>query len=95
MTPLHVAVLAHNALVKEMRTLENPCSYMTSELANKRCMYMECIRTLMHMGASYGTKVTVATTKQSFFTVVNSCAQGYFAMYCIVAEMYSFLVAVH
>ncbi|XP_037552740.1 NF-kappa-B inhibitor zeta-like [Nematolebias whitei] len=49
-------VLSHNALVKETRTLENPCSYMTSELAHKRRMYVECIRTLMHMGASYGTK---------------------------------------
>ncbi|XP_017291946.1 NF-kappa-B inhibitor zeta [Kryptolebias marmoratus] len=56
LTPLHVAVLSHNAVVKEMRKLENPCSYMTSELAHKRRMYVECIRTLMHMGASYGSK---------------------------------------
>uniref|UniRef100_A0A3Q2ZM49 Nuclear factor of kappa light polypeptide gene enhancer in B-cells inhibitor, zeta n=1 Tax=Kryptolebias marmoratus TaxID=37003 RepID=A0A3Q2ZM49_KRYMA len=58
LTPLHVAVLSHNAVVKEMRKLENPCSYMTSELAHKRRMYVECIRTLMHMGASYGASQT-------------------------------------
>ncbi|MEQ2237794.1 hypothetical protein ILYODFUR_026700, partial [Ilyodon furcidens] len=56
LTPLHAAVLAHNAVVKEVRRLENPCSYMISELAHRRRRYVECVRTLMHMGASYGTK---------------------------------------
>ncbi|KAM4559635.1 NF-kappa-B inhibitor zeta isoform 2-T2 [Odontesthes bonariensis] len=56
LTPLHVAVLSHNAVVREMSRLENPCSYMTTELAQRRLVYVECIKTLMHMGASYGTK---------------------------------------
>ncbi|MEQ2310838.1 hypothetical protein AMECASPLE_013412 [Ameca splendens] len=56
LTPLHAAVLAHNAVVKEVRHLENPCPYMISELAHRRRRYVECVRTLMHMGASYGTK---------------------------------------
>ncbi|KAK5619258.1 hypothetical protein CRENBAI_018108 [Crenichthys baileyi] len=55
-TPLHAAVLAHNAVVKEVRHIENPCPYMISELAHRRRWYVECVRTLMHMGASYGTK---------------------------------------
>ncbi|KAM4538293.1 NF-kappa-B inhibitor zeta isoform 2-T2 [Fundulus diaphanus] len=56
LTPLHAAVLSHNAVVREVRHLENPCPYMISDLAHRRHRYVECIRTLMHMGASYGTK---------------------------------------
>lgn len=56
LTPLHAAVLSHNAVVKELRHMENPCPYMISELAKRRRGYVECVRTLMHMGASYGTK---------------------------------------
>uniref|UniRef100_A0A3P9JRB4 Nuclear factor of kappa light polypeptide gene enhancer in B-cells inhibitor, zeta n=1 Tax=Oryzias latipes TaxID=8090 RepID=A0A3P9JRB4_ORYLA len=56
LTPLHVAVLSHNAVVKETRQLENPCSFMTSELAQRKHKYLECIKMLMLMGASYGTK---------------------------------------
>ncbi|XP_027867145.1 NF-kappa-B inhibitor zeta isoform X4 [Xiphophorus couchianus] len=56
LTPLHAAVLSHNAVVKEVRHLENPCPFMISELAHRRRRYVECVRTLMHMGASYGTK---------------------------------------
>ncbi|XP_072233592.1 NF-kappa-B inhibitor zeta [Leuresthes tenuis] len=56
LTSLHAAVLCHNAVVKEMSHLENPCSYMTTELTQRRLMYVECIKILMHMGASYGTK---------------------------------------
>ncbi|XP_026219513.1 NF-kappa-B inhibitor zeta [Anabas testudineus] len=56
LTPLHAAVMAHNAAIKEMRTLENPCSYMATELTQRRQMYVECIKTLLFMGASCGTK---------------------------------------
>ncbi|XP_041835118.1 NF-kappa-B inhibitor zeta [Melanotaenia boesemani] len=56
LTPLHAAVMSHNAVVKEMRCLENPCSYMMMEFTQKKLMYVECIKTLMHMGASCGTK---------------------------------------
>ncbi|XP_047432524.1 NF-kappa-B inhibitor zeta isoform X2 [Mugil cephalus] len=56
LTPLHLAVLAHNAVVKEMRCLENPCSYMTMELAQKKKRFEECVQTLLQMGASYATK---------------------------------------
>lgn len=62
LTPLHVAVLSHNAVVKEVRHMENPCSYMISELAKRRRRYVECVRTLMQMGASYGTKVSTSTS---------------------------------
>ncbi|XP_028987679.1 NF-kappa-B inhibitor zeta [Betta splendens] len=54
LTPLHVAVLAHNAVIREMRTLENPCAYRLMELTQRKHIYMECIRTLLVMGASYG-----------------------------------------
>lgn len=55
-TPLHAAVMSHNAVVKELRTLENPCPYKTMELVQRRQMYVECIKALLLMGASLGTK---------------------------------------
>lgn len=57
-TPMHAAVLSHNAVVKELRSLENPCSYMAMELVQRRQMFDECIKTLLLMGASFGTRVT-------------------------------------
>ncbi|KAE8278271.1 NF-kappa-B inhibitor zeta I-kappa-B-zeta [Larimichthys crocea] len=56
LTALHAAVMSHNAVVKELRTLENPCSYMTMELGQRRQMHFECIKILLHMGACFGTK---------------------------------------
>ncbi|XP_034007491.1 NF-kappa-B inhibitor zeta-like [Trematomus bernacchii] len=56
LTPLHAAVLSHNAVVKELRTLGNLCSYMAKELAQRAHMYVECIKTLLLTGASSGTK---------------------------------------
>ncbi|XP_076580146.1 NF-kappa-B inhibitor zeta-like [Chaetodon auriga] len=56
LTPLHVAVLSHNAVVKELRTLENPCSFMTNELLQRRHTHVECVQTLLLMGASLGTE---------------------------------------
>ncbi|XP_069020344.1 NF-kappa-B inhibitor zeta [Embiotoca jacksoni] len=56
LTPLHIAVLSHNAVVKEMKGPQSPCSYMTMELVQRRHAYVECIKTLLQMGASCGTK---------------------------------------
>ncbi|KAI9525841.1 hypothetical protein NQZ68_002389 [Dissostichus eleginoides] len=56
LTPLHAAVLSHNAVVKELRTLGNLCSCMAKELAQRAHMYVECIKTLLLTGASSGTK---------------------------------------
>lgn len=55
-TPLHAAVLSHNAVVKELRSLKNLCSYVENELVQKIQMYVECIKTLLLMGASCWTK---------------------------------------
>ncbi|XP_035533710.1 NF-kappa-B inhibitor zeta [Morone saxatilis] len=56
LTPLHAAVLTHNAVVKELRNLGNPCSYMKMELGQRRQKHVECIKTLLLMGASFGTR---------------------------------------
>ncbi|XP_071774303.2 NF-kappa-B inhibitor zeta [Centroberyx gerrardi] len=56
LTPLHAAVLSHNAVVKELRSLESICSFMAAKLMQKRQMYRECIKTLLLMGACCGTK---------------------------------------
>ncbi|KAF6722225.1 NF-kappa-B inhibitor zeta [Oryzias melastigma] len=56
LTPLHLAVLSHNAAVKQMRQLENPCEFRIRELERKKNSCMESIRTLMLMGASILTK---------------------------------------
>ncbi|CAK6973688.1 LOW QUALITY PROTEIN: NF-kappa-B inhibitor zeta-like [Scomber scombrus] len=56
LTPLHAAVLSHNTVMKELRSVESTCSYMATELMQRRQMYIECIKTLLLMGASYGTK---------------------------------------
>ncbi|XP_070711883.1 NF-kappa-B inhibitor zeta isoform X2 [Pempheris klunzingeri] len=56
LTALHVAVLSHNAVVKELRTLESPCSYVMMQLLQRRQSYVECIQTLLLMGASCETK---------------------------------------
>ncbi|KAK2857001.1 hypothetical protein Q5P01_005736 [Channa striata] len=56
LTPLHAAVLSHNGVLKDLRTLENPCSYMFTVLTKRRQMYTECVRTLLLMGASCGAR---------------------------------------
>ncbi|XP_068575654.1 NF-kappa-B inhibitor zeta [Cebidichthys violaceus] len=55
-TPLHVAVLSHNAVVKELKSPGSLCFYKTKELVQKTQMSVECIKTLLLMGASCGTK---------------------------------------
>ncbi|XP_078099723.1 NF-kappa-B inhibitor zeta isoform X2 [Sander vitreus] len=56
LTPLHAAVLSHNAVVKDMRSLVKICSFMAKELEQRSQKYVECIKTLLLMGASCGTK---------------------------------------
>ncbi|XP_062270914.1 NF-kappa-B inhibitor zeta-like [Scomber scombrus] len=56
LTPLHAAVLSHNTVMKDLRIVESTCSYMATELMQRRQTYIECIKTLLLMGASYGTK---------------------------------------
>ncbi|KAM6893251.1 NF-kappa-B inhibitor zeta isoform 2-T2 [Lycodopsis pacificus] len=55
-TPLHAAVLSHNAVVKELKSPGSLCSYKAKELVQKTRMSVECIKTLLLMGASCGTK---------------------------------------
>lgn len=79
LTALHAAVMSHNAVVKELRTLENPCSYMTMELGQRRQMHFECIKILLHMGACFGTKASMKTTVQLiksyfYFETISRCS---------------------
>lgn len=67
LTPLLAAVVSHNAVVKELRSLESPCSYMAMGLAQRKQMYVECIKTLLLMGASCGTKVAMVDFIPSSF----------------------------
>nr|XP_020476180.1 NF-kappa-B inhibitor zeta-like [Monopterus albus] len=55
LTPLHVAVSSHNAVVKELRTLEKPCLYEATKVEQRRRMYVECVKTFLLMGAACGT----------------------------------------
>ncbi|XP_075999973.1 NF-kappa-B inhibitor zeta [Genypterus blacodes] len=55
-TPLHAAILSHNKVVKELRGIKNCCSVMEAEFGQRKQMYVECIRTLLLLGASCGTK---------------------------------------
>ncbi|XP_068447165.1 NF-kappa-B inhibitor zeta [Clinocottus analis] len=56
LTPLHAAVMSHNAAVKERKSPGSLCSYRAKELLQKTQAYVECIKTLLLMGASCGTK---------------------------------------
>lgn len=57
LTPLHTAVMSHNAVVRQRRIIKNLCLYRKTELAKKRWMYVQCVKILLLMGASFGTKV--------------------------------------
>uniref|UniRef100_A0A673BS33 Uncharacterized protein n=1 Tax=Sphaeramia orbicularis TaxID=375764 RepID=A0A673BS33_9TELE len=57
LTPLHAAVLSHNAVIKDLRSLDKSTTCMATERqVKRRYMYLECIKTLLHMGASCETK---------------------------------------
>ncbi|XP_060888310.1 NF-kappa-B inhibitor zeta isoform X1 [Labrus mixtus] len=55
-TALHTAVLSHSAVVREQRRQGNCCSFTVMEQGQKRQSYIECLKTLLLMGASCGTK---------------------------------------
>lgn len=57
MTPLHVAVVCHNGVLKELRSPEAPCAWRRAELLQRRQLYVDCVKTLLLMGASLGTRV--------------------------------------
>lgn len=56
LTPLHVAVLSHNAVVQELSCHGTPPSSHTVALVQRRKLLWECINTLLMMGASIETK---------------------------------------
>ncbi|XP_051756370.1 NF-kappa-B inhibitor zeta isoform X2 [Ctenopharyngodon idella] len=56
LTPLHVAVLSHNAVVQELLCGGTPPSAQSLALLQKRKLLSECIATLLLMGASLETK---------------------------------------
>lgn len=59
LTPLHVAVLSHNAVVQELCCHETPPSAQNLALLQKRKLLGDCISTLLLMGASLETKVNM------------------------------------
>ncbi|XP_054633876.1 NF-kappa-B inhibitor zeta isoform X2 [Dunckerocampus dactyliophorus] len=56
LTPLHVAVLSHNAAESEWRALDHTGEHMRGDLLQRKCVYAQCVETLLNMGASCGTK---------------------------------------
>ncbi|XP_067258530.1 NF-kappa-B inhibitor zeta isoform X2 [Chanodichthys erythropterus] len=56
LTPLHVAVLSHNAVVQELLCGGTPPSAQSPALLQKRKQLSECIATLLLMGASLDSK---------------------------------------
>lgn len=57
MTPLQVAVVCHNGVLKELRRPESPCAQRRAELLRRRQLYLDCVKTLLLMGASLGMRV--------------------------------------
>jgi len=58
LTPLHAAVLTHNAALRGGR--RSRCASEAKEQLQKAGRSEECVKTLLLMGASCGTKVTIA-----------------------------------
>ncbi|XP_076839159.1 NF-kappa-B inhibitor zeta isoform X2 [Brachyhypopomus gauderio] len=56
LTPLHIAVLSHNAVVQDLSHVTAPESPQTAALMQRRKVLAECISTLLLMGACSGTK---------------------------------------
>ncbi|KAK2908416.1 hypothetical protein Q8A67_004253 [Cirrhinus molitorella] len=56
LTPLHVAVLSHNAVVQELCCSGTPASAQSPALLQKRKQLGECVATLLLMGASLEAK---------------------------------------
>lgn len=66
LTPLHVAVLSHNAVVQELSCQRTPPSGHTVALVQRRKLLGECINTLLLMGASIETKVIIVVLELYF-----------------------------
>ncbi|XP_063068595.1 NF-kappa-B inhibitor zeta isoform X2 [Engraulis encrasicolus] len=58
LTPLHIAVLSHNATIQDLLNHVGPVSLETMQLEQRRRQLKDCIQTLMDMGASCGTQDT-------------------------------------
>ncbi|KAM7365635.1 hypothetical protein PAMP_016552 [Pampus punctatissimus] len=102
LTPLHTAVLSHNSVVKELRSLENTCSYMARELVQKRQTYVQCIKTLLHMGASYGTKDLKSgrtclhmASEEANVELLNICFEQPSSLTVVNVKMFSGNTALH
>uniref|UniRef100_A0A3B5B7X6 Nuclear factor of kappa light polypeptide gene enhancer in B-cells inhibitor, zeta n=1 Tax=Stegastes partitus TaxID=144197 RepID=A0A3B5B7X6_9TELE len=76
-TALHAAILSHNAAVKETRKAEDPCSYAEAERVQRRQKLVDCIKILLLMGASYGTKVTISPPGRQYLLklTIKKCLQ--------------------
>ncbi|XP_062866974.1 NF-kappa-B inhibitor zeta [Trichomycterus rosablanca] len=70
LTPLHIAVMSHNAVVQDLSRLAAPQSPQTSVLMQRRKLLGECTNTLLQMGASYGTK-----DRKSGYTTLHMAAE--------------------
>lgn len=65
LTPLHVAVLSHNAVLQE---LSRGLCAQSPALLQKRKQLVECVNTLLLMGASLEAKVCTGLTGFTGFT---------------------------
>ncbi|XP_072271217.1 NF-kappa-B inhibitor zeta [Pyxicephalus adspersus] len=56
LTPLHCAVLAHNAIVQQLQMYQQNCVPATDELLMKNKAMVDTVKTLLQMGASVDAK---------------------------------------
>ncbi|XP_066516698.1 NF-kappa-B inhibitor zeta [Hoplias malabaricus] len=70
LTPLHIAVLSHNAVVQELSHIGASQSPQMTALMQKRKLLGECINILLQMGASCGT-----TDRKSGRTALHMAAE--------------------
>ncbi|CAL8308055.1 unnamed protein product [Merluccius merluccius] len=56
LTPLHVAVISYNCLVRELRELSTVPTLIAMELTRRKQQYIDCVKTLLVMGAQCGRK---------------------------------------
>ncbi|XP_061634164.1 NF-kappa-B inhibitor zeta [Phyllopteryx taeniolatus] len=55
LTPLHLAVLSHNAVENEWRRMAHTCTRDQDQYQQRKQMYVLCVEALLNMGASCGT----------------------------------------
>lgn len=58
LTALHIAIMSHNAVLKELWDQKYPCSDRKTELEQRRQTYVNIVKGLLLMGASIGSKVS-------------------------------------